>query len=199
MRVWPGSSISARGHLGRVAGRTSLSSPNTPPKSNCGLFDSADSRQESPSESSCPNRPIRSGTARSRTSCPGSSTATAFTGHTTPAHPATRFNPSKGVLDPYAKAIGRDVRWDDSLFGYKIGKTISSLDERDNAAFAPLAIVVDPAYTWGDDRPPRTPWHKTLIYEAHVRGFTMRHPGVPEGLRGTYAGFRLRSGHSAPH
>ncbi|OWK34773.1 glycogen debranching protein GlgX [Fimbriiglobus ruber] len=99
-----------------------------------------------------------------------------------------RFNPSKVVLDPYAKLIGRETKWDDSLFGYKIGTDDLTFDERDSAAFAPLAAVVDPAFTWGDDRPPRTPWHKTLIYEAHVKGLTMRHPEVSEALRGSYAG-----------
>jgi isoamylase len=99
-----------------------------------------------------------------------------------------RFNPNKIVLDPYAKAIGRDVRWDDSLFGYEVGKDDLSFDSRDNAAFCPLASVLDQAFTWGDDRAPRTPWHKTLIYEAHVVGLTARHPGVPEDRRGTYAG-----------
>jgi isoamylase len=101
-----------------------------------------------------------------------------------------RFNPKKVVLDPYAKSIGRVLRWDDSLFGYRIGDPAGdlSLDDRDSAAFAPLAAVVDSAFTWGDDRPPRTPWHKTLIYELHVKGFTKRLPGVPEKLRGSYAG-----------
>jgi isoamylase len=99
-----------------------------------------------------------------------------------------RFNPNKIVLDPYAKAIGRDVRWDDALFGYEVGRDDLSFDKRDNAAFCPLASVIDTAFTWGDDRPPRTPWHKTLIYEAHVKGLTMRHPGVEEPKRGTYAG-----------
>jgi glycogen operon protein len=100
-----------------------------------------------------------------------------------------RFNPNKVLLDPYAKAIGRDLKWDDSLFGYKIGDPAAGLrlDDRDNAAFCPLAAVVDTAFTWGDDRPPRVPWHKTLIYELHVKGFTMLHPDVPENLRGTYA------------
>src|SRR5262249_5004313 len=99
-----------------------------------------------------------------------------------------RFNPNKVVLDPYAKAIGRCLKWDDSVFGYKIGdaKEDLSFDERDSAAFAPLAKVIDTAFTWGDDRHPRTPWHKTFIYELHVRGFTMLHPDVPEKLRGTY-------------
>jgi glycogen operon protein len=101
-----------------------------------------------------------------------------------------RFNPNKLVLDPYAKAIGRDVKWDDSLFGYHIGDDAKDLsfDERDSAPFAPLAAVIDTAFTWGEDRPPRTPWHKTLIYEAHVVGFTSQHPEVPEHQRGTYAG-----------
>jgi glycogen operon protein len=104
-----------------------------------------------------------------------------------PAH-GHRFNPNKVVLDPYAKAIGRDLKWDDSLFGYKIGKDDLSFDDRDSAAVAPLARVIDPAFTWGDDRAPRTPWQKTFIYEAHVKGFTRNLPGVPEHLRGTYAG-----------
>ena len=101
-----------------------------------------------------------------------------------------RFNPHKLVLDPYAKGIGRDLQWDDSLFGYKIGDPGADLsfDDRDSAAFAPLAAVVDSAFTWGDDRPPRTPWHKTLIYEAHVKGLTMCHPAVADKARGSYAG-----------
>jgi isoamylase len=100
-----------------------------------------------------------------------------------------RFNPAKVVLDPYALAVGRELRWDDSLFGYTIGAENTDLtaDGRDNAAFAPLAAVVDPAFTWGDDRPPRTPWHKTLIYEVHVKGFSKNLPDVPDKVRGTYA------------
>jgi isoamylase len=100
-----------------------------------------------------------------------------------------RFNSNKIVMDPYAKAIGRDVRWGNyELFGYKVGDPLEDLsfDERDNAPLAPLASVIDPAFTWGDDRPLRTPWHKTIIYEMHVRGFTKLHPGIPERLRGTY-------------
>jgi glycogen operon protein len=99
-----------------------------------------------------------------------------------------RFNPHKLVLDPYAKAIGRDVKWDDTLFAYPVGADDLSFDDRDSAAVAPLASVVDTAFTWGDDRPPRTPWHKTLIYECHVTGLTALHPGVAEEKRGTYAG-----------
>jgi isoamylase len=101
-----------------------------------------------------------------------------------------RFNPSKIVLDPYAKSIGRDVRWADELFSYCMGDPAADLsfDDRDSAPYAPLATVIDPAFTWGDDRPPRTPWHKTVIYELHVKGFTQLHPEIPERLRGTYAG-----------
>jgi len=101
-----------------------------------------------------------------------------------------RFNSNKVVLDPYSRSIGRALRWADELFGYHVGDATADLkfDERDSAPFAPLSVVIDPAFTWGDDRPPRVPWHKTLIYELHVKGFTQRHPDVPEKLRGSYAG-----------
>ncbi len=101
-----------------------------------------------------------------------------------------RFNPHKVLLDPYAKAIARETRWGDEMWGYHIGdpKADESFDERDNGKFAPLAAVVDEAFTWGDDRPPQVPWNKTIIYEMHVKGFTKLHPEVPEPLRGTYAG-----------
>lgn len=100
-----------------------------------------------------------------------------------------RFNPYKVLLDPYAKAIGRNLMWNDSLFGYQIGSPGGDLtmDTRDSADAAPLGRVVETSFSWGDDRAPRTPWHKTVIYELHVKGFTMRHPDVPEHLRGTYA------------
>jgi glycogen operon protein len=104
-----------------------------------------------------------------------------------------RFNPAKLVIDPYAKAIARAARWDDALFGYAIGQPEADLvrDERDSAPFAPLAAVVDHAFEWGTDRPPRTPWHETVIYEAHVKGLTVRHPGIPPHLRGTYTALGL--------
>ena len=99
-----------------------------------------------------------------------------------------RFNPHKVVMDPYAKSVARMIRWADEMFGYRVGDPGADLscDDRDSAPFAPLAAVVDPAFTWGDDRPPRTPWHRTVIYEMHVRGFSMRHPQIPERVRGTY-------------
>ncbi len=99
-----------------------------------------------------------------------------------------RFNHNKVVLDPFAKAVARTVRWTDEMFGYRIGdeREDLSFDDRDNAASAPLAAVIDPAFTWGDDRPPRTPWHNSVIYELHVRGFSKLHPQIPAPLRGTY-------------
>jgi len=100
-----------------------------------------------------------------------------------------RFNPAKLLLDPYAKAIAGTVRWSDALFGYTVGHPDQDLsyDDRDSAANAPKCVVVDPAFSWGNDVPPAIPWHKTIIYELHVKGFTMRHPAVPPELRGRYA------------
>lgn len=105
-----------------------------------------------------------------------------------------RFNPNKVVLDPYAKAIGRDVRWSDAMFGYVVGHAAQDLsqDERDNAEGAPLGVVISDDFSWRGDQKPNTPWHKTVIYETHVRGFTQRHPDVPENLRGTYAGLATK-------
>ena len=101
-----------------------------------------------------------------------------------------RFNPNKLLLDPYAKATVGSLDWDYPHFGYRLGAEEEDLafDEQDNAAGMPKCRVVDTAFTWGEDRPPRTPWDETLIYELHVKGFTQRHPDVPEDLRGTYAG-----------
>ena len=156
-------------------------------------------RRRSRTASRCRSTPTRSGTATCPTSCRASSTATASTGRTS-RRKGHRFNPNKVVLDPYAKAIGRDLHWDDALFGYKSATRQDDLsfDDRDSAAFAPLASVIDTAFTWGDDRPPRTPWHKTLIYELHVKGFTMLHP---ERAREAARHLRrpgLGGGHPAP-
>ncbi|MHB8862161.1 MAG: glycogen debranching protein, partial [Pirellulaceae bacterium] len=105
-----------------------------------------------------------------------------------------RFNSNKVVLDPYAKLIGRDIRWSDAMFGYRVGDPAEDLscDLRDNAKDAPRAVVINPHFRWGRDRPPRTPWHRTVIYEAHVRSLTCLHPAVPAALRGTYAGLASR-------
>jgi isoamylase len=99
-----------------------------------------------------------------------------------------RFNPNKVVLDPYAKGIGRTVRWGNEMFGYAVGSPEEDLsfDTRDNAAKAALAVVMDPAFTWGEDVPPRTPWHHTVIYEVHVKGFSEMHPHTAAAKRGSY-------------
>ena len=101
-----------------------------------------------------------------------------------------RFNPHKLLLDPYARSIVGALRWSDALFGYVIGhkREDLSFDRRDSAPGMPKCKVIDPAFTWGEDRRPNVPWNEMVIYEAHVRGLTIRHPEVPPALRGTYAG-----------
>jgi len=101
-----------------------------------------------------------------------------------------RFNPKKLLLDPYAKHITGHLRWNDAMFGYRVGHSKSDLtpDKRDSAHGMPKCTVIDQAFTWGDDEPLRTSWHDTVIYELHVKGFTYKHPDIPRHLRGTYAG-----------
>ena len=99
-----------------------------------------------------------------------------------------RFNPNKLVLDPYAKAVIGQIKWAPELFGYVMGEEDTTFDERDSAPFMPKGRVIDPAFTWGEDRAPRVPWERTVIYETHVKGFTKLHPAVPEALRGTFRG-----------
>ena len=103
-----------------------------------------------------------------------------------------RFNPAKLLLDPYAKAISGTMQWSDALSGYPLRSTDPDRDlipdPQDSAGAMPKSLVIDPAFAWGDDAPPRTPWDRTVIYEAHVKGMTQLHPDVPEHLRGTYLG-----------
>ena len=101
-----------------------------------------------------------------------------------------RFNSNKLLLDPYAKSIHGQVKWSSADFGYRIGHRLEDLsfDRSNNAPGMPKGRVIDPSFTWGEDRPPRTPWHETIIYELHVKGYTRLHPQVPPPLRGTYAG-----------
>jgi isoamylase len=104
-----------------------------------------------------------------------------------------RFNPNKLLLDPYAKQIVGQIIWNPALFGYKM-ETADDLtfDTRDSAPFMMKSRVIDQAFTWGRDRSLQTAWEKTVIYETHVRGFTMQHPDVREDMRGTYAGLASR-------
>ncbi|MFE2188350.1 glycogen debranching protein GlgX [Streptomyces sp. NPDC059455] len=97
-----------------------------------------------------------------------------------------RCNSAKLLLDPYAKAISGRVDWGEEVYGYHFGRP-DKRNDLDSAPHTMASVVVNPYFDWGDDRPPRTDYHRTVIYEAHVKGLTMRHPRLPEELRGTYA------------
>jgi isoamylase len=101
-----------------------------------------------------------------------------------------RFNPNKLLIDPYAKRLFGPLRWTDAHCGYRVGSARDDLsfDKRDNARFMPKGVVIDRAFTWAEDRRPNTPLADTVVYETHVRGFTMRHPDIPKAMRGTFAG-----------
>jgi isoamylase len=103
-----------------------------------------------------------------------------------------RYNPHKVLLDPYARAIEGDVSWVPEVFAHRVDDRLRGDDlvrsTGDSAAVTPRCVVVDESFAWGDDTPPHTPLAESLIYEVHVRSLTMRHPDVPEHLRGTYAG-----------
>jgi isoamylase len=98
-----------------------------------------------------------------------------------------RCNSSKLLLDPYTKAVEGAVDWDQACFPYHFGDPDSRNDD-DSAPHAPKGVVISPFFDWGADRPPDTPWHESIIYEMHVKGFTATHPDIPDLLRGTFAG-----------
>ncbi|MFC9930103.1 glycogen debranching protein GlgX [Streptomyces sp. NPDC127190] len=97
-----------------------------------------------------------------------------------------RCNPSKLLLDPYARAIEGGVEWNEALFPYHFDDP-GRRNNLDSAPYAPKSVVVNPFFDWGNDHPPHTPYHETVIYEAHVKGMTRTHPAIPEAMRGTYA------------
>jgi glycogen operon protein len=101
-----------------------------------------------------------------------------------------RFNAAKLLIDPYAKAITGEIQWSNALFAYRIGGQYQDLepDPDNSAAGVPKCVVIDPAFTWEDDRPLRIPWNRTVIYEAHIKGMTQTHPDIQENIRGTYLG-----------
>ncbi|MGH7030540.1 MAG: alpha-amylase family glycosyl hydrolase, partial [Stellaceae bacterium] len=101
-----------------------------------------------------------------------------------------RFNPNKLLIDPYAKSLNGRLRWADAHFGYRLGgpREDLAIDRRDNARFVPKCRVIEPAFSWGEERRPQTPWEETIILELSVRGITQRHPGVGSEHRGTFAG-----------
>ena len=97
-------------------------------------------------------------------------------------------NPSKLLLDPYSKAIEGQVDWNEAVFSYHFDNPENSRNDSDSAPFMPRSVVTNPYFDWSTDSKPRTPWHETIIYEAHVKGFTATHPDIPPEIRGTYAG-----------
>ena len=103
-------------------------------------------------------------------------------------HEGIRCNPAKLLLDPYAKAVEGGVRWNPAVFGYVFGSEGRELEPSDSAPYVPRSIVVNPFFDWGDDRPPRTPLHETVVYEAHVKGATATRTDIDPQLRGTYSG-----------
>ena len=103
-------------------------------------------------------------------------------------HTGHRCNPAKLLVDPYGKAVEGEVKWNEAVFPYHFNQGEDSKNEIDSAPFMPKSVVTNPYFDWGNDRYPRTPWHETVIYEVHVKGFTERHPTIPDNMRGTYAG-----------
>ncbi|MBC8032628.1 MAG: glycogen debranching protein GlgX [Chitinophagaceae bacterium] len=105
-------------------------------------------------------------------------------------HKGLRYNPHKLLIDPYAKAIAGIIQWHDSLFGYEIGSEEADLsfNQTDSAPYIPKSVVINPTFDWEGDMPLKTPYHQTIIYETHVKGFTKLRNDIPEEIRGTYAG-----------
>jgi len=187
MRVWPGSAYPLGAHWDGEGVNFALFSSHATRVELC-LFDRPDSANES--------RRIR---LTDRTDHvwhgyfpdlrPGQLYAYRVYGPYSP-EAGHRFNHNKLLLDPYAKLITGRIAWSDAQYGYCVGHASGDLSfsDEDSAPEMPRCVVVDPAFTWGDDRPPRTPWTRTLIYECHVKGMTARHPEVPPEIRGTYTG-----------
>ncbi|WP_367045862.1 glycogen debranching protein GlgX [Streptomyces sp. Je 1-332] len=97
-----------------------------------------------------------------------------------------RCNSAKLLLDPYARAVSGRIDWGEEVYSYRFGAP-DQRNDMDSAPHMMTSVVVNPYFDWGDDRPPRTPYNETVLYEAHVKGLTMRHPDLPEELRGSYA------------
>ena len=189
MKIWPGKPYPLGANWDGAGVNFSLFSENATKVELC-LFDGADAKRET-------RIPLREQTHQIWHVYLPEARPGQFYGYRVhgPYEPqqGQRFNPAKLLLDPYAKAIHGTVQWSDALFGYSIGdpKEDLSRSDEDSASGLPKCVVVDPAFSWGNDAPPATPWHETIIYELHVRGFTMRHPGVPPELRGTYTALTL--------
>jgi glycogen operon protein len=97
-------------------------------------------------------------------------------------------NPAKLLMDPYAKAVDGNFEWNEAIFPYYFNAPESSRNDHDSARYVAKSVVINPFFDWGSDRRPRTPWHRTVLYETHLKGFTKLHPAIPAEIRGTYAG-----------
>jgi glycogen operon protein len=187
MRVWPGQPFPLGAHWDGEGVNFALFSENATAVDLC-LFDAADDAFESA------RIPLRERSDQVwhcylPDARPGQLYGYRVHGPYAPAE-GHRFNAAKLLIDPYAKAVSNTIRWSDALFGYKVGGPREDLEPAtdDSAAGAPKSVVVDNAFTWQDDVPPRTPWNRTVIYECHVKGMTIQHPDIDERLRGTYLG-----------
>ena len=147
--------------------------------------------------SRCPRSTASSGTATCPAWSPGQRYGYRVHGPYDPAE-GLRCNPTKLLLDPYAKAIDGEVDWDQSVFGYHVRRPGRAQRRRTPRRSCRSRVVVNPFFDWGSDRHPRIPYHETVIYEAHVKGLTEPHPDIPEELRGTYAGLAHPVDHRAP-
>jgi len=103
-----------------------------------------------------------------------------------PAH-GHRCNRNKLLIDPYAKAVDGQISWNEALYAYRFTPP-NTRNNQNSARYTMHSVVANPYFDWGDDRHPRTPYHRTVIYEAHVKGLTINHPDIPKNIRGTYAG-----------
>ena len=173
---------------GTAKASTSRYSASTLPAWNS-VSSTGPTRPRRSSRSRSASAPISYGTATCLTSAQGQLYGYRVHGPYLPEQ-GLRFNPAKLVIDPYARALAGELEWKGEVFGYHVGDPSGDLtrDDRDSAAFVPKSVVVDPSFDWEGDEPPRTPWHRSILYEVHVKGFTIRHPEVPEKVRGTYAG-----------
>jgi len=187
MRIWRGSPYPLGATWDGAGVNVAVFSEHATQVELC-LFDSADAKQES-ERITLPERTYQVWHGYLPDLRPGQFYGLRVHGPYEPQN-GHRFNPNKLLLDPYAKAIARNLKWDDRLFGYQVGHEDAdlSLDERDSAEVAPLAAIIDTAFTWGNDPPLHIPWEQTVIYELHVKGFTKLMPDVPEAIRGTYSG-----------
>ncbi len=187
MRIWPGHPYPLGANWDGTGVNVAVFSDNATKVELC-LFDSADARHES-QRIELPERMYNVFHGYFPDLKPGTLYGLRVHGPYSP-QDGLRFNSNKLLFDPYTRAVGRPLKWDDSLFGYCLGDPSKDLsfDDRDSAPFAPLGLIVDTAFTWGNDHRLEIPWERTIIYELHVKGFTKLMHEVPEKLRGTYAG-----------